>query len=121
MSKDFLSPDEVDNLLMGVTMNSNVIPPQVTAYDILSESKAVLGERAAQRDCKKTGERSMAATVAAFNALTGHTLTEGEGWEFMCLLKMVRGRQGDPRRDDYVDLASYGALLGECRMKKDEE
>ena len=39
------------------------------------------------------GERSMASTVKAFNALTGHNLTESEGWEFMVLLKLVRGRQ----------------------------
>jgi hypothetical protein len=117
MKSECLSTKEVDSLLRGVSMESNVIKQTPSAYDILSESKEVLGERAAQRDCKKTGERSMAATVAAFNALTGHTLTEGNGWEFMCLLKMVRGRQGDPRKDDYVDLASYGALLGECRLK----
>jgi hypothetical protein len=58
----------------------------------------------------------MASTIKAFNALTGRDLSESEGWEFMVLLKMVRGRQGQVRRDDYVDLSSYGALLGECKL-----
>lgn len=84
------------------------------AINILETSKQTLVERGTQRDCAETGERSMAKTIKTFNALTGHSLTEEEGWEFMCLLKMVRGRQGQIRLDDYVDLASYGALLGEC-------
>jgi len=36
----------------------------------------------------------------------------------MILLKMVRGRQGNYNRDDYVDLAAYGGLLGECVSSK---
>lgn len=87
------------------------------ASEILLEGVAVLGDRATQRDCS-TGERSMLSTIKTFNALTGHNLTEEEGWEFMCILKMVRGRQGESRRDDYVDLSSYGALLGECKLKQ---
>ena len=90
----------------------------IDATDILRDSLAVLTERAAQRDCSDTGERSMASTVKTFNALTGLSLTEENGWEFMVILKMVRGRQGEPRQDDYVDLSSYGALLGECKLKK---
>jgi hypothetical protein len=91
----------------------------ITANDLLSDSIAALGDRATQRDCGDTGERSMAATVRTFNALTGSSLTEENGWEFMVLLKMVRGRQGLARADDYVDLSSYGALLGECRLRNE--
>ena len=89
-----------------------------SATDLLSMAQITLSERGTQRDCASTGERSMAATVKAFNALTGLNLTEENGWEFMVLLKMVRGRQGSTRADDYVDLASYGALLGECKLKQ---
>jgi hypothetical protein len=73
-------------------------------------------QRAQLRD-KPEGERSMATIVEAFNALTGKTLTEAEGWEFMLLLKMVRGRQGSFHADDYVDGAAYFGLLGECESK----
>ena len=89
-----------------------------TASEILKEGLDTLRERGSQRDCPTTGERSMASTIATFNSLTGHNLTEAEGWEFMVILKMVRGRQGNIRADDYVDLSSYGALLGECKLKK---
>ena len=87
---------------------------QVHAYKFLEEAVTQMKDRAVQRD-KESGERSMASTVAAFNALTGHNLTEAEGWEFMVLLKLVRGRQGKFRDDDYVDAAAYAGLLGECR------
>lgn len=91
---------------------------KVHAYEFLDKAVNEMKDRAAQRDTTKPdgsgGERSMAATVKAFNALTGKTLTEAEGWEFMILLKLVRGRQGSFRADDYTDAAAYAGLLGEC-------
>lgn len=87
---------------------------QVHAYDFLEHGLKEMKDRASQRDNSANGERSMAATIKAFNALTGHTLTEENGWEFMILLKLVRGRQGNFRMDDYTDAAAYSALLGEC-------
>lgn len=86
----------------------------IHAFNFLEASIKEMRDRAAQRDNHSNGERSMAATVKAFNALTGHNLTEENGWEFMILLKLVRGRQGDFRMDDYTDAAAYSALLGEC-------
>lgn len=83
------------------------------AHTFLEEAGTVMKERAKLRD-KPEGERSMEAIVKTFNALTGKNLTEAEGWEFMLILKMVRGRQGSFHRDDYVDLAAYSGLLGEC-------
>lgn len=90
--------------------------PITKAYEFLEDAASQMKDRAVQRD-QASGERSMAQTVAAFNALTGKELSEAEGWEFMILLKMVRGRQGNFRADDYVDVAAYGALLGECSSK----
>lgn len=59
----------------------------------------------------------MAATVAAFNALYGHKLSETEGWQFLVLLKMARGRQGDYHSDDYSDQTGYSALAGESAYR----
>jgi len=90
------------------------------AYYFLETAAKEMKDRASQRDTQTqtpggvSGERSMAATVRAFNALTGKNLTEADGWEFMILLKLVRGRQGAFRADDYVDAAAYCGLLGEC-------
>lgn len=86
----------------------------IHATSFLESSIKEMRDRASQRDNHANGERSMASTVKAFNALTGHSLTEEEGWEFMILLKLVRGRQGTFRMDDYTDAAAYSALLGEC-------
>lgn len=97
----------------------NQISKKKHAYLFLETAVKEMKDRAAQRDTNPNpqgtgGERSMAATIKAFNALTGHNLTESEGWEFMILLKLVRGRQGEFRMDDYVDAAAYSGLLGEC-------
>ena len=59
------------------------------------------------------GERSMRSTVEMFNALTGHKLTEEQGWKFMCCLKLARSEQGDFRADNFVDGAAYFGLAGE--------
>jgi len=83
------------------------------AIRILEDAAATMRERAAQRD-KPEGERSMAATVAAFNALTGHNLSERDGWFFMVVLKMSRAcATPTGRPDDYIDLVAYGGLAGE--------
>ena len=83
------------------------------AADLLSSAKSALEDRGKERD-KPNGERSMALAVDIFNAITGKDLTEGEGWEFMIALKLARSKQGEFKEDDYIDLAGYAALLGEC-------
>jgi hypothetical protein len=93
---------------------------KIIATDFLQDATKQLANRATLRD-QPEGERSMAAIVRSFNALTGHTLTEAEGWEFMLLLKMVRGRQGKFNADDYTDMAAYASLLGECESTRDRE
>lgn len=84
------------------------------AHEILEQGAAAIRQRAASRDLEQTGERSMLRTVAAFNALTGHSLSEREGWVFMVMLKAARAQLGALNPDDYVDGAAYFALAGEC-------
>ena len=86
----------------------------VTADDTLRAALAALADRAAQRDTPG-GERSMARAVAAFNALTGHRLTETQGWRFMEILKIARGESFD----DFIDGAAYAALAGEAAARAD--
>lgn len=83
----------------------------ITAADILQEAKDCLVARAVERD--KEQERSMKSCVEAFNALTGKSLTETEGWIFMVVLKLARSQGGSFKTDDYVDMAAYAALAGE--------
>lgn len=84
----------------------------MNAVDILNEAAATIGNRAAERDTPQ--ERSMRRTVEAFNALTGHKLTERDGWLFMVVLKAARATAGRHKLDDYLDGAAYMALAGEC-------
>ena len=90
-----------------------------TATDILQEATECLVDRAVERD-KEGGERSMRAAVLAFNALTGHTLSEVDGWNFMLMLKLARSYGGCFKLDDYVDAAAYAALAGESAGKQND-
>ena len=85
----------------------------MNAHDIITQAGAEMTDRAKTYD-KPEGERSMAATVAAFEAMTGHMLTEEQGWLFMACLKGVRSQQGGIRMDSYIDGAAYFALAGEA-------
>ena len=84
----------------------------MNAHDILQAAAGHMRDRAATYD-KPEGERSMGATVAAFRAVTGVSLTETQGWLFMALLKAVRSQQGAYRADSFEDGAAYFALAGE--------
>lgn len=75
-----------------------------------------MAERGKQYD-KPDGERSMAQTVAAFNAITGGTLRESDGWLLLALLKMVRDNQRQaPHSDSCLDLVAYAGLYAESRL-----
>lgn len=87
-----------------------------TPQDMLRRAADIIDQRGKERD--STGkERSMAATVAAFNALEGTNLTERQGWAFMQALKQARAastaRNGRYNPDDYLDGAAYAALGAE--------
>lgn len=92
------------------TPNSRV-GASTNAASILQQAKDCLVNRAVERD--KEQERSMKSCVEAFNALTGKSLTETEGWIFMVVLKLARSQGGSFKTDDYVDMAAYAALAGE--------
>ncbi len=89
------------------------------AADFLSQAQSEMQDRATTYD-NAAGERSMAATVAMFNALTGHDLTEEQGWKFMACLKLVRSEQGAHRADNFVDGAAYFGLAGEAAERNSE-
>jgi len=88
-------------------------PVSSNAPKILRAAAQTMDDRAALRDCPD-GERSMARCVAAFNAITGHELTEVEGWHFMSILKLARATAGGHHLDDHTDHAAYAALAGEA-------
>jgi hypothetical protein len=90
--------------------------PAFSAPDLLDVAAGHMRDRAATYD-KPEGERSMGATVQAFNAITGRDLRESEGWLLMTLLKMVRSETRDsPHRDSVEDLIAYAGLYGEARL-----
>ena len=84
------------------------------APDILKKSAQHMLDRAATYD-KPEGERSMAKTVQAFNAITGRDITTAEGWLMLAVLKQVRAFQnpGKPHVDSLEDGLAYLALMAE--------
>ena len=85
------------------------------AFDFLYAAADHMRDRAATYD-KPQGERSMAATVAAFNNITGHKLSEADGWLMMTILKLVRLNQREGfHQDSAEDAVAYAALLAEAK------
>lgn len=92
-------------------------PYPVKAAELLGRAAMHMHDRSATYD-KPEGERSVGRTVQAFNAITGHTLSESEGWLFMALLKAVRSEaRTEPHQDSLEDLIAYAALYAEARGK----
>lgn len=83
-----------------------------TAPEILIGAADLIDAHAASRD-KLTGERSMRRAVDAFNALTGHKLSEVDGSLLMVMLKAARATVGTYAPDDFTDMAAYAAMAGE--------
>jgi len=93
------------------------ISRKMDAKTLLVNAQEHLDQRGIDYD-SLDGERSMKATVEAFRAITGHPLTEREGWLFMVLLKAVRAQQSPTKLDSYEDGAAYFALAGESVQEK---
>ena len=94
----------------------------IGADEILQIAEETIAQRGVMYD--STGqqqERSMGKVVAMFNALTGHELTNEQGWKFMCLLKLARSEQGEFSLDSFIDLAAYAALAGEEAAKCNQQ
>ena len=84
------------------------------APEFLHKAAALMEERGKEYD-KPEGERSMGKTVKAFNAITGHSLTEAEGWLLLQVLKDVRQWQRPGyHADSAEDCIAYSALKAEA-------
>lgn len=93
----------------------------VTAASVLTAAAQHMQDRAATYD-RPEGERSMAATVAAFNAIAGADLTKAQGWLFMAILKQVRLFQRPGyHADSAEDAAAYIALMAEAKAQESGE
>lgn len=90
--------------------------PEETAPALLKKAADLLEERGKQYD-QPEGERSMGKAVAAFNAITGRTLTESEGWLLLQVLKDVRLFQKPGyHRDSAEDCIAYASLKAESKQ-----
>ena len=92
--------------------------PPVSAPALLSAAAKHMNDRAATYD-KPEGERSMAQTVAVFEAYHGIKLTEAQGWHFMQVLKDVRLFTRETYHGDSAeDCIAYAALKAEAKAQE---
>lgn len=107
------------------------LPNLPTAAGIMQDAMDTMAERGKTYDSKNNNaaandaqtapvERSMGKVVTMFNTLTGHKLTEEQGWDFMVLLKLARASNGY-KADNFVDGAAYFSLAGECAAEENRE
>lgn len=90
------------------------------AADFLQKAAALITDRGKERD-QEDGERSMSRCVNTFNAMTGHNLSEEDGWLFMVYLKHARMRGGKFKLDDYEDAIAYEALMTESAVASGDD
>lgn len=86
------------------------------AHELLEQAQFALRDRSRTRD--ENSERSMGLAVSIFGAMTGRSLSELDGWRFMIALKLARAARGQCHVDDWIDLAGYAALSGECQLSE---
>ena len=90
----------------------------VSAPALLTAAAKHMYDRAATYD-KPEGERSMAQTVAVFEAYHGIKLTEAQGWHFMQVLKDVRLFTRETYHGDSAeDCIAYAALKAEAKAQE---
>lgn len=88
-----------------------------SAIDILNKAAGHMAARASTYD-KPEGERSMGRAVEAFNTITGHALSEAEGWLLLQVLKDVRLFTRDGyHADSAEDCVAYAALKAEAKSQ----
>jgi hypothetical protein len=87
--------------------------------EFLQAAIDVQAERGKQYD-KPSGERSMGATISAFNCITGYTLEESDGWMLLGLLKLVRQSQNPEQyhHDSALDFVAYASLYAESASEQ---
>lgn len=91
--------------------------PLAEAPELLGRAARHMHDRASVYD-KPEGERSMGRAVQAFNAITGHSLTEAEGWLLLQVLKDVRlFTRSEYHADSAEDCIAYAALKAEAKSK----
>ena len=90
-----------------------------TASEFLNKAAELMKQRGQQYD-KQEGERSMGKAVAAFNLITGQSLSEAEGWLLLQILKDVRQWQVPDgyHADSAEDCVAYAALKAEALSKQ---
>ena len=96
-----------------------------TAQHILTNAHDHIQDRSSTYDSDGgcgCGERSMARTVATFNAFHGTQLTEAHGWHFMQILKDVRlFTSFGYHADSAEDCVAYAALKAEALAAEHEK
>lgn len=92
----------------------------MSAPEFCNKAEMLMRERAAtyDKDGNFEGERSAGKIAIAFNAITGHNISESEAWLFLQIMKDVRQWSTDIYHSDSAeDCVAYAALKAEALAK----
>jgi len=104
-----------DTLELMAACHGGVEMPPVQAPELLGRAARHMHDRASTYDAPGV-EHSMGKAVTAFNAITGYTLSESEGWLLLQVLKDVRlFARPAYHADSAEDCIAYAALKAEAR------
>lgn len=102
---------------------SKSIPKPIKKADwFLTNGALILQDRGKTYDKDdKQEERSMEKIIRIFNVITGHDLTETEGWMFMACVKQIRAfAKKGYHEDSWQDFVNYAALGAESAANVNE-
>lgn len=90
----------------------------MNSAEFLKAAIRIQEERGKEYD-KPDGERSMAAAVIAYNAITGQNITEANGWLLMQCVKDVRLFNAPGfHQDSALDCTSFSSLKAEAKARE---
>lgn len=113
-----VEPFEIEYMARGPKPADPKRTAPLDAVHFLDAAAGHMGARASTYDSPQ-GERSMARTVAVFNAHHGTNLTEAQGWHFMQVLKDVRlFQRGAFHQDSAEDGVAYASLKAEAKARE---
>lgn len=110
--------EEANRMITNALRKIHSANEKQTAPQLLKKAADIMEERGKQYD-KPEGERSMGKCVGAFNIITGHALSEAEGWLLLQLLKDVRlWQRPGYHQDSAEDCIAYAALKAEAKQSE---
>jgi hypothetical protein len=99
--------------------NEKKIRGVMKTHQFLNMASVLVGGRRHKDYGDKTDNHKNIAKL--WSAYKGIEITAHDVAIMMCLLKIARTKLGEVSEDTYIDMAAYGAIAGEIKLKERNE